>query len=195
MASPDKLSRPRHTGANWEGEGLLLGRPRRESLSPLASWLIGGAVPFRHRGAESRFQEVMARLGIEVQYTSRPQTKGKVERDSLGVQRNRVRDLDDLNARAETWRRWYNHREHEGIGKECPASRYYHSPHHVEAEALWDAFAREVTNGLAPMTSYLTSGRFMLRCRRDHSSGEGGGLSGWHYQPLGQEIPCPQGVC
>ena len=42
MASPDKLSRPRHTGANWEGEGLLLGRPRRESLSPLASWLIGG---------------------------------------------------------------------------------------------------------------------------------------------------------
>jgi len=110
----------------------------------------GGQFYSALQGAESRFQEVMARLGIEVQYTSRPQTKGKVEkliqfieRDFLGVQRNRVKSLDDLNTRAELWRRRYNHREHEGIGKTPPAGRYRPSPHRVGAEALWDAFAKE----------------------------------------------------
>jgi len=66
-----------------------------------------------------------------------------IERYFLGVERNRVRGLDDLNTRAELWRRWYNHREHEGIGKTPPASRYRPSPHRVGAEALWDAFAKE----------------------------------------------------
>ncbi len=99
---------------------------------------------------ESRFQEVMDKLGVEVQYTSRPQTKGKVEkliqfieRDFLDVQRNRVTGLDDLNAQAEAWRQRYNQREHEGIGQLSPARRYRPSPHRVGADALWIAFSRE----------------------------------------------------
>ena len=110
----------------------------------------GGQFYSALEGTASRFQEVMAKLGIEVQYTSRPQTKGKVEkviqfieRDFLGVYRNRVKDLDDLNARAEVWLRWYNTREHEGIGKAAPVERYHSSPHRVGAETLWDVFARE----------------------------------------------------
>jgi hypothetical protein len=98
---------------------------------------------------ESRFLEVMQTLGIAVEYTSRPQTKGKVEkviqfveRDFLNVQRNRVESLDDLNDKATTWRDWYNHRIHEGILTE-PIRRYERSPHHVAAEPLWDAFAQE----------------------------------------------------
>ncbi|HHS98281.1 MAG TPA: hypothetical protein ENK08_10400 [Chloroflexi bacterium] len=100
-------------------------------------------------GAESRFQDVMSKLGVEVIYTSRPQTKGKVEkiiqfieRDFLNVERNRVKNLEDLNHRAERWRRWYNRRRHESIRK-SPAERYQPSPHRVEAEVLWDAFAKE----------------------------------------------------
>ena len=60
---------------------------------PLASWLIeGGQFYSAIEGSESRFKEIMAKLGMEVQYTSRLQTKGKVEkliqfieRDFLGV--------------------------------------------------------------------------------------------------------------
>ena len=57
------------------------------------------------------------------------------------MERNRVKGLDDLNARADRWRRWYNGWMHEGIGA-TPQSRYRPSPHRIE-ESLWDAFARE----------------------------------------------------
>jgi len=101
-------------------------------------------------GGEHRFAEIMAQLGVQVLYTSRPQTKGKVEkliqfieRDFLRVQRHRVHGLDDLNAKAEAWRGWYNQRAHEGLGKACPASRYSASPHRLGEDLLWAAFARE----------------------------------------------------
>lgn len=101
-------------------------------------------------GKGNRFAEIMERLGVEVVYTSRPQTKGKVEkliqfiqRDFLKVERYRVKDLEDLNARAEAWRQWYNRRKHEGLGMEAPASRYRLSPCQVAEDLLWTLFARE----------------------------------------------------
>lgn len=47
-----------------------------------------------------------------------------IERDFLGVWRNRVQNLEELNLRAEQWRRWYNRREHEGIANCAPDERY-----------------------------------------------------------------------
>jgi transposase InsO family protein len=98
---------------------------------------------------ESRFLAVMQTLGIAVEYTSRPQTKGKVEkviqfveRDFLNVQRNRLQNLDDLNAKAAGWRDWYNQRAHESILTE-PNRRYKASAHRLASETLWNAFARE----------------------------------------------------
>ena len=100
-------------------------------------------------GAISRFQQALERLGVTVHFTSRAQTKGKVEkliqfieRDFLNVTRNRVTDLDALNAQAECWRVRYNARAHEGIHT-APERRYRPSPHQVSAETVWEAFAVE----------------------------------------------------
>lgn len=112
--------------------------------------LVDRGSQFYAEGSQSTFQLAMARLGVEVLYTSRPQTKGKVEklnqyveRDFLGVWRKRVQNLEDLNARAEQWRQWYNRREHEGMASCAPEERYQPSPHRLGAQILWDAFARE----------------------------------------------------
>jgi len=109
----------------------------------------GGQFYSTVQGAESRFQEVMTALGIEVEYTSCPQTKGKVEkviqfieRDFLAVEGQRVTTLEELNRKAEEWRGGYNAREHEGI-QSTPLRRYRPSTHRVGAELLWDAFAKE----------------------------------------------------
>ena len=100
-------------------------------------------------GAESRFQEIMSALGIQAEFTSRPETKGKVEkanqfveRDFLNVERNRVANLEELNTKADQWRQTYNARMHEGI-QATPLSRYHPSLHRLQAEALWHIFATE----------------------------------------------------
>lgn len=100
--------------------------------------------------SHSAFQLAMTRLGVEVLYTSRAGTKGKVEklnqyveRDFLGVWRNRVQNLEDLSLPAEQWRQWYNRREHEGIAHCIPEERYQPSPHRLGASVLWEAFAHE----------------------------------------------------
>ena len=95
-------------------------------------------------GKDSRFREILSRLGIEVVYTSNPHGKGKVDiqRDFLGVYRHKVDSLEDMNIKAEGWRHWYNKREHEGIST-TPSGRYSPSPHRVAKEALWEVFASE----------------------------------------------------
>jgi len=109
----------------------------------------GGQFYAASEKGQSRFLEVMTTLGIEVEYTSCPQTKGKVEkviqfieRDFLNVERHRVANLEELNSKAEEWRAWYNTREHEGI-QTIPQRRYFPSAHRVRADVLWNAFARE----------------------------------------------------
>ncbi|MEA3345885.1 MAG: DDE-type integrase/transposase/recombinase [Chloroflexota bacterium] len=108
------------------------------------------------QGSLSRFQKVMDRLGVEVEFTSRPQTKGKVEkliqfieRDFLAVYRHRVSHLQQLNEHAEGWRQGYNRRPHEGIHT-YPQQRYQPSSCKVGKDALWEAFAQEERSEIAP---------------------------------------------
>lgn len=100
-------------------------------------------------GAQSRFQEIMEALGVAVEFTSCPETKGKVEkanqfveRDFLNVERNRVANLEELNAKADRWRQAYNARMHEGI-LATPLGSYRPSLHRVQTELLWHIFAQE----------------------------------------------------
>lgn len=79
----------------------------------------------------NQFQEALKALGIELLIAQRAQTKGKeerlnqfIERDFLDEVRWQIDSLDDLNRRANTWCRQYNHAHiHEAI-RCCPRQRY-----------------------------------------------------------------------
>ena len=97
----------------------------------------------------TQFQTVLDALGIRLRVAYRAQTKGKeervnqfIERDFLDEVRWQIRDLDDLNRRAEEWRQFYNHSHfHEGIG--CRPAQRYTPGLKVDPAFLKQLFARE----------------------------------------------------
>lgn len=97
----------------------------------------------------TQFQTVLDALGIRLRPAYRAQTKGKeervnqfIERDFLDEIRWQIRDLDDLNRRAETWRHSYNHSHfHEGI--RCTPAQRYTPGLKVDLAFLKQLFARE----------------------------------------------------
>jgi hypothetical protein len=91
----------------------------------------GGQFVDPSKAGVTQFQVMLDALGIPLHIAYRAQTKGKeeranqfIERDFLDQVRWQIRNLDDLNRKAEAWRHWYNTMHlHEGI--QCtPASRY-----------------------------------------------------------------------
>ena len=106
----------------------------------------------RAQGAQTRYERGWAALGVRVTFAGphHPQTKGKEERfnrfvkeDFLDEVRDQVTDLDDLNARFDRWRHWYNTAHaHSALGFRPPASRYRPGMA-VDPATLWRAFASE----------------------------------------------------
>ena len=97
----------------------------------------------------TQFQTMLDALGIQLHLAYRAQTKGKeervnqfIERDFLDEVRWQIRDLDDLNRRAEAWRQAYNHTHyHEGI--RCIPAQRYTPGLKVDSALLKQLFARE----------------------------------------------------
>lgn len=96
-----------------------------------------------HRHGEADYQYYAKRLGIEVIYAHKAQTKGKIERLFRFIQRDFVLehlDLTSLEAINEAFGRWieeYNFKhEHKGIDKECAAGLYVPSLRKVSREEL-----------------------------------------------------------
>lgn len=96
-----------------------------------------------HRHGEADYQYYAKRLGIEVIYAHRAQTKGKIERLFRFIQRDFVMehlDPTSLEAINEAFGRWmeeYNFRhEHKGIDKECAAGLYVPSLRKVSPEEI-----------------------------------------------------------
>src|SRR5262249_56187213 len=88
----------------------------------------------RAQGAQTRYERGWAALGVRVTFAGphHPQTKGKEERfnrfvkeDFLDEVRDQVTDLDDLTARFDRWRRWYNTAHaHSALGFRPPPTRH-----------------------------------------------------------------------
>lgn len=97
----------------------------------------------------TQFQTALDALGIRLCLAYRAQTKGKeervnqfIERDFLDEVRWQIRDLDDLNRRAEAWRQSYNRSHfHEGI--RCRPVQRYTPGLKVDLAFLKQLFARE----------------------------------------------------
>lgn len=97
----------------------------------------------------THFQEVLQALGITLLIAPRAQTKGKeerinqfIERDFLDEVRWEVESLQDLNERAERWRREYNQQHfHETI--RCRPADRYRPGLQVDRDLLRELFARE----------------------------------------------------
>jgi transposase InsO family protein len=80
--------------------------------------------PTSKHGAQTRYQEIMAMLGINTSYSRpyHPQSKGKIERlhsfiqrDFLWEVRDKVRSLEDLNRRWQRWVAKYNGYSHSSL--------------------------------------------------------------------------------
>jgi hypothetical protein len=97
----------------------------------------------------THFQEVLQTLGITLRLAARAQTKGKeervnqfIERDFLDEVRWQVDSLQDLNERADRWRREYNQQHfHETI--RCRPTERYAPGLRVDSCFLRELFARE----------------------------------------------------
>lgn len=103
----------------------------------------GGQFRAHHRHGEADYQYYAKRLGIELIYASRAQTKGKIERLFRFIQRDFVMEHLDLTSQEainEAFRNWieqYNFRhEHQGLDRDCPAGLYVPSPRKMSAEEL-----------------------------------------------------------
>lgn len=89
-----------------------------------------------HEYRLSRITVWLMRLGIKVSHSApyHPQTQGKLERFHRSLKEevlkfHQFEDLDEAQTRFDEWRELYNTiRPHEGIGLECPKSRYQASP-------------------------------------------------------------------
>jgi transposase len=97
----------------------------------------------------THFQEVLQTLGITLHLAPRAQTKGKeervnqfIERDFLDEVRYQVESLQDLNERADRWRREYNHQHYHETIRCTPADRYAPGLR-VDSRFLRELFARE----------------------------------------------------
>ena len=97
----------------------------------------------------TQFQTVLAALGVRLCLAYRAQTKGKeervnqfIERDFLDEVRWQIHDLDDLNSKADAWRKAYNSAHfHEGI--HCTPAQRYTAGLKVDPAFLKQLFARE----------------------------------------------------
>lgn len=109
----------------------------------------GGQFVDATNAGTTQFQTVLDALGIRLRLAYRAQTKGKeervnqfIERDFLDEVRWQIRDLDDLNRRAEEWRQFYNQSHfHESIG--CRPVQRYTPGLQVDPAFLKQLFARE----------------------------------------------------
>jgi putative transposase len=95
------------------------------------------------RGGEANYQWYAFKLGIELLYAQKAQTKGKIEGLFRFVQRDFVLEnvhLTSIKAVNEAFWRWlenYNFsHEHEGINKQCPADLYTESLRRLTKEEL-----------------------------------------------------------
>jgi hypothetical protein len=98
---------------------------------------------------QTRFQEVLDALGIQLRIAWRAQTKGKeerinqfIERDFLDEVRWQVTSLVDLNQRADDWRRGYN-QTHRNESIRCTPAKRFRPGLKVETSFLKCLFARE----------------------------------------------------
>jgi hypothetical protein len=80
---------------------------------------------------QTKFQEVLDALGIQLRIATRAQTKGKeerlnqfIERDFLDQVRWQIDTLDELNQRADAWRQTYNQSHLHEETHTTPARRY-----------------------------------------------------------------------
>jgi transposase InsO family protein len=90
------------------------------------------------------YQLALQTLGIRAAFSKpyKARTKGKVEkfiqfvqRDFLSEVRDKVRSLEDLNARFKRWRAWYNYeRPHSSLGQGAPGRSYHSSARLAPAE-------------------------------------------------------------
>ncbi|MCI0410275.1 MAG: helix-turn-helix domain-containing protein [Acidobacteria bacterium] len=95
------------------------------------------------RHGEADYQYYAKRLGVDLVYAHRPQTKGKIERLFRFIQRDFVLEhlhltsLDAINAAFGRWLQDYNFRhEHRGLDRECAAGLYVASPRKLTPEQL-----------------------------------------------------------
>ncbi len=96
-----------------------------------------------HRQGEADYEWYARKLGVELIYANRAQTKGKIERLFRFIQRDFVMEnlplssLDEINAAFQRWIEDYNfNHSNKALNRECAAGVYSASPRKLTAEEL-----------------------------------------------------------
>lgn len=96
-----------------------------------------------HRHGEADYQWYAKKLGIDLIYANRAQTKGKIEKLWQFIQRDFVMEklhltsAKEINKAFEQWLEDYNFsHNHKGLNKECPADVYIPSLRRLTSEEL-----------------------------------------------------------